>query len=92
MRFLDRVVIKHGPRGRRSVGSVREAAAYLLKGWPEEGRGDAYNRALDICGEVIAGMLPIPSARIAFIVAAREVGIFVGTEPAERGRRRSTKP
>ena len=61
----------------RAVGSVREAAECLVAGWPEKGRGEAYRAALQATYNAIGETLAPEVARLAFIAAAKEAGIFV---------------
>ena len=80
--FSRRVVIESGRvRRMRRIGSVREAAQYLLEGWPHERRGTAYSEALSACVTVLSGADNPEIARDAFIAAAKEVGIFVREGP-----------
>lgn len=62
----------------RVVWSTRDAANVLLEQWPAS--GDGYQQAVDICAEVMKGNLSPEQARQAFILAAKEAGIFVSDE------------
>jgi hypothetical protein len=62
----------------RVVWSTRDAANLLLEKWPAS--GDGYQQAVDVCAEVMKGNLPPEQARQAFILAAKEAGIFVSDE------------
>jgi Protein of unknown function (DUF982) len=80
------VVIETSHVGRlRSVTPVREAAECLLAGWPEKGRGPTYRAALCACHDTLAGKRKPEAARLAFIKAAQEIGIFVRASSGRRG-------
>jgi hypothetical protein len=64
---------------RRSVNSVREAAAQLLA-WPPGKRGDAWHTACETCQAALAGTLEPDTARKAFLKAALVAGIFARGE------------
>jgi uncharacterized protein DUF982 len=66
----------------RTVTSVREAAECLVEGWPTQGRGAHYRRAVQTCHAALEGTTTAASVRNAFIRAALEAGILVRT--AER--------
>ena len=80
--WTPQVVIEHDPRvgTHRAVGSVHTAAECLLSGWPTEGRGKAYAAAVKACRAALEGTGDAESARLAFIAAAQEVGVFVRAE------------
>ena len=63
----------------RVVKSVLDAATSLIVGWPNAGRGPAYEEARVAC-DAMDGSAAAQTARAAFIEAAREVGIFVLAE------------
>ena len=61
----------------RRIGSAKEAAECLLRGWPELGRGKRFLTALEAFRNAVTGKGQVEPARKAFIAAAKEVGIFV---------------
>jgi Protein of unknown function (DUF982)/Protein of unknown function (DUF3102) len=76
--FEGDVITKTHVVGRhRNVTSVRSAALCLMAEWPEKGRGPAYSAALKACDDALAREVDVEAARLAFIAAAKEVGIFV---------------
>jgi hypothetical protein len=76
--FVRPVVIETNLPGRlRRIGSAKEAAEYLLRGWPELGRGKRFLTALEAFRNAVTGEGQVEPARKAFIAAAKEVGIFV---------------
>jgi hypothetical protein len=79
--FEGDVITKTHVVGRhRNVTSVRSAALCLMAEWPEKGRGPAYSAALKACDDALAREVDVEAARLAFIAAAKEVGIFVRAE------------
>jgi hypothetical protein len=76
--FSPAVVIEFGSRvgTHYRIASVRHAAQCLVSGWPEKRRGKAYSAALNACLAALEGTSDAESARLAFIAAAREVGIY----------------
>jgi Protein of unknown function (DUF982) len=60
----------------RTVASVREAAE-MLAAWPAEKRGNAWRNACEAAHAALAGTLEPDTARTAFILAAKQAGIFV---------------
>ncbi len=81
-RFDKLVVIKTSRIGRfRNVGSVAEAAEYLVgSDWPPL-RGARHRAAATACLRALAREISPEAARQAFIAAAREAGIFIGEKP-----------
>jgi len=72
------VVVETDVIGRlRTINSVRDAAEMLVVGWPTKGRGEAYRAALQATYNAIGETLAPAVARMAFIAAAKEAGIFV---------------
>ena len=65
--------------GATSIGitSVYDAAKYMLEKWPEE--GPKAHMARQILLKCLQGNCSAEVARVAFIEAAREAGIFVET-------------
>lgn len=74
--FRATVCIKSGAGKPRAIGSVREAAE-VLRDWPAERRGSAYQNAWEAALAALGGTLEPTTARKAFIIAAKEAGIFV---------------
>ena len=68
--------------GATSVGitSTYDAAKYLLERWPEE-YGPKARIAREIVLKCLEGGCSPAVARVAFIEAAREAGIFIETQP-----------
>ena len=64
----------------RSVGitSAYDAAAYMVERWPDED-GPKVRLARSILYHCLAGRCSAAVARVAFIEAAKEVGIFIET-------------
>ena len=67
------------PEGRMqskaAIAKAREAAHCLLVHWPDC-RGDAYHRAVRMCGLVLCGLVAPEVACIAFLEAAEEPAIY----------------
>jgi Protein of unknown function (DUF982) len=61
----------------RTVASVREAAEILVVAWPAEKRGNTWRNACEAAHAALAGTLEADTARKAFILAAKQAGIFV---------------
>ena len=59
-----------------AITNTREAAHCLLVHWPDE-RGEAYHRAIRICGLVLCGLVTPEFARQTFLAAAHESSISV---------------
>jgi hypothetical protein len=76
-RFETPVTVKSGADGTiKLLRSAREASDYLLNNWPGK-RSPKHRAALQACHDAIAGDRPAMNARRAFIVAAREVDVFI---------------
>lgn len=60
-----------------AVCDTREAAEILLRRWPGEGKGPAYDIALRTCNYVLRGEQAPDYARHDFIAAAHEALIYV---------------
>jgi hypothetical protein len=69
----------------RRVGSVREAAECLLRGWPEE-KGMGHRLAVLACYNALRGEGPVHEAHSAFIMATMEDGLFVRETPVNGSR------
>ena len=61
----------------RTVGSVTEAAAFLMTEWPENGQNAAHARAVLICQEAMRGDRAATAARSALVQAAFVTGIYM---------------
>ncbi|MDK4736955.1 DUF982 domain-containing protein [Rhizobium sp. CNPSo 3490] len=59
----------------RSVGSSRDAMAYLMTSWPTKG-GKSFSAVRRACLGAIDGKVDSATAKVAFIRAAREAGIL----------------
>jgi hypothetical protein len=60
----------------RDVGSIDEAVEFLLQHWPDQ-RSRKFNTARQACLDALEGKQTVEAARTAFIVAAKEAGIYV---------------
>jgi hypothetical protein len=69
------IATDHGCR-MRNIGSVEEAAEFMLHNWPDK-QGRKFNTARRACLDAMRGKQTAQSARMAFINAAEEVGIYV---------------
>jgi hypothetical protein len=56
------------------ITNTREAAHCLMADWPEA-RGEAYHKAIRICGLVLCGFVAPDASRRSFIDAAKESSI-----------------
>lgn len=77
-RFPIPVMITIGVAGQRAVSSVWEAVE-CLRSWPSK-KGPYYRRALQACMDALDGAKPTEKARLAFVSAAREAGVFLDTK------------
>jgi Protein of unknown function (DUF982) len=80
-RLAFTLVVIEASRGgeRRSIVSVHDAFAMLLKNWPPESRGVTWRAARRLCLEAIDGHATAAAARNAFIRAAVDAGLSVRT-------------
>ena len=62
--------------------SVYDASKYITEQWPEEEHGPKYLNCLEILLKCLEGGCTAAVARVAFVEAAREAGIYV--EPMQR--------
>lgn len=62
-----------------NIDSVYDAAKYLLDKWPDEERGEKWLLAQEIMLKCLGGGCSAAVARVAFVEAAREAGIYVET-------------
>jgi Protein of unknown function (DUF982) len=67
----------------RSVGitSAYDAAKYILEKWPKDAGGPKLDNCKEILLKCLAGDCSAAIARVAFVEAAREAGIFIETTP-----------
>lgn len=63
-----------------SVASAYDAAVFILDQWPDQG-GPKLETAKHILLQCLAGVCSAAVARVAFVEAAREAGIFVEPKP-----------
>lgn len=70
------------PDAYRIVCSTKNAENILTHKWPVES-GAEQRQALDVCAEVMKGNLAADEARHAFILAAREAGLFIADTPRQ---------
>ena len=76
-RFETPVTVKSDAAGAiRLLRTAREASDFLLNSWPGK-ETPKHRAALQACHDALAGDKPAMNARRAFIVAAREVDVFV---------------
>lgn len=70
-------------QGGRSIGitSAYDAAKYILEKWPEDEAGPMRETAKAILLKCLEGGCSTAVARVAFIEAAGEAGIYVDTTP-----------
>lgn len=59
-----------------TVSSIREAAAFLLAGWPRK-KASLYMEARVACYEAQVGLVSADTARLIFVEAALEADIYV---------------
>ena len=73
------IVVETAAAGRlRIIHTVRDAAEQLVGDWPAEHRGTLWRGACAACHSALAETGgDAASARAAFILAAKEAGIFV---------------
>ena len=65
-----------------NIDSVYDASKYITEQWPEEEHGPKYQNCLEILLKCQEGGCTAAVARVAFVEAAREAGIYV--EPMQR--------
>ncbi|OLP59157.1 hypothetical protein BJF93_04420 [Xaviernesmea oryzae] len=65
-----------------AVCDTQEATRILLKRWPQENKGPAYETALKTCHYVLLGEQAPDYARHDFIAAAHEALIYVRQDQA----------
>ena len=64
-----------------NIDSVYDASKYITEQWPEEEHGPKYQNCLEILLKCLEGGCTAAVARVAFVEAAREAGIYVNTTP-----------
>ena len=64
-----------------ALDSVYDAAVYLLQKWPEDEHGPKYQNCKAILLKCLEGGCSTAIARVAFVEAAREAGIYIDTTP-----------
>jgi hypothetical protein len=64
-----------------NIDSVYDAAKYLLEKWPDDEHGPKYQNCKAILLKCLEGECSAAVARVAFIEAAREAGIYIDTTP-----------
>lgn len=77
--FQNVAVMQHGHT--MHINTAYDAAVYATTQWPEE-RGPKYLMCLEILLKCLEGGCSAAVARVAFVEAAREAGIYV--EPMAR--------
>ena len=77
---FDQAVTVHGARAGlvQNIGSVREAAEWLLYKWPSDSEIETSWNARKACLEAPQGKVEVAAARQAFRDAAEEAGILIG--------------
>jgi hypothetical protein len=77
---FDQAVMVHGARPGlvQNIGSVREAAEWLLHKWPADSESETSWSARKACLEALQGQGDAATARQAFRDAAKEAGILIG--------------
>ena len=91
---FDQAVMVRGARAGlvQNIGSVREAAEWLLHRWPADGESETSWNARKACLEALQGQGEAATARQAFKMAAAKVGILIdgafGPPPKPKKRRR----
>jgi hypothetical protein len=77
--WLRPVILKiDGDDKRYVVGNSREANQFLRNHWPIAG-GEAFDQAVSVCRKVEEGEMGPEAAREAFIKAAQEAAIGIGS-------------
>ena len=76
--FAPHVIVQTSEPGRlRRITSVSQAAEAMVE-WPDKARrGRAYKLAAKACYDALASTGTASKARRAFVVAAKEAGVFV---------------
>ncbi|ATU94099.1 DUF982 domain-containing protein [Phyllobacterium zundukense] len=72
-------VLQHGTTVH--INSAYDAAQYILEQWPDEVAGPKLYICKAILLKCLAGECSAAVARVAFVEAAREAGIFMETMP-----------
>ncbi|MEP7453489.1 DUF982 domain-containing protein [Phyllobacterium sp. SB3] len=71
------VIVESNHFGRNeTIASIRDAAAFLLSGWPKK-KAPLYMEARVLCYEAQSGIASVDAARLTFIKAAIEADIYV---------------
>lgn len=74
--FKPVTVMTSKPGQSRGIGTAYDAAVFILDQWPERG-GPKLTTAKQILLKCLAGECSAAVARVAFIEAARESGLYV---------------
>jgi len=75
--FNRPIIVMIDGLGQYSVRSIRSAVRFITTRWPEEAKGQRYEKALHACSDVIEGYGSVELAERAFRLAAAEAGILV---------------
>ncbi|EJM98159.1 DUF982 domain-containing protein [Phyllobacterium sp. YR531] len=71
------VIVESNLFGRNeTIASIRDAAAFLLSGWPKK-KASLYMEARVLCYEAQTGIGSVDAARLIFVEAAIEADIYV---------------
>lgn len=87
--FKPVTVMTSKPGLSRAIGSAYDAAVFVLEDWPER-EGPKLTTAKQILLKCLAGECTAAVARVAFIEAARESGVYVTppeVDPLTAGRK-----
>jgi len=63
------------------ITSAYDAAKYILEKWPEDAAGPKLENCKEILLQCLAADCSAAIARVAFVEAAREAGIYIDTTP-----------
>jgi hypothetical protein len=74
--FQPVIVECNYPGKYETISSVREAAAFLMSGWPKK-KASLYFEARVLCYEAQNGLASVDRARLGFVEAAIEADIYV---------------
>ncbi|WP_457302823.1 DUF982 domain-containing protein [Phyllobacterium sp. P5_D12] len=87
--FSPVTVMTSKPGQMRGIGTVYDAARFMLEEWPTERSGPKQSNAKVILLSCLEGKCSPAVARVAFVEAAREADIYVPPaeiDPATAGR------
>lgn len=81
--FAPVTVLTSMPGMMVEIGTAYDAAKFILEEWPADEDGPKLDTCKEILWKCLAGECSPAVARVAFVEAAREAGIFIDTTPRQ---------